>query len=228
MSAGVWATRTAQDARAYWQRRDAGYRVLLASMIASQLAPFDSLVEVGCHACANLWAIRQQYPRAQLYGIDPSQALLDEARLLWNEDATDRMTSSQRAAFQAGHLPESLGLELFCGTAPGCVGGLADVLASQGLTVDIGLTVYTLAYLSIPDASATLSALCDMATKAVVLFEPSCSTDEQQPIQENGCVPAWARDYQAWFREFRPDWAVTSSRFPGPQQLNACLIARRP
>lgn len=227
MSLPIWAARNGKDAQVYWESRAAQYRALIASFL-STLSPVRSLVEVGCHACANLWAIRQQYPHAQLYGIDPSEALLTEARALWTADAVSRMTVAQAADYRAGRLPENLGLELLAGAAPGCVDGFGEVLQANGATVEIGLTVYTLAYMTVREADETLEALTRLVTKAIVVCEPMVDGDEEQRVEEPGRIPAVARDYAAWFGLFHPDWRVQSLPFPGPQHLNRLVIARRP
>jgi S-adenosylmethionine-diacylgycerolhomoserine-N-methlytransferase len=44
------------------------------------LEPGQSLVEIGCGTARNLIAIAQRYPRARLFGLDASQAMLETAQ----------------------------------------------------------------------------------------------------------------------------------------------------
>jgi S-adenosylmethionine-diacylgycerolhomoserine-N-methlytransferase len=44
------------------------------------LEPHSNLVEIGCGTARNLIAIARAYPRAQLYGLDASAAMLETAR----------------------------------------------------------------------------------------------------------------------------------------------------
>jgi S-adenosylmethionine-diacylgycerolhomoserine-N-methlytransferase len=44
------------------------------------LAPGQSVVEVGCGTARNLIAIARRYPHARLFGLDASQAMLETAR----------------------------------------------------------------------------------------------------------------------------------------------------
>lgn len=226
MSVATWAARDTAAAQVYWETRAHQYRALVAAFLAP-VAPFDSLLEVGCHAGPNLWAIRQQYPRPQLYGVDPSGACVEYARVAWNADAYDRMTLAQRADYDAGRTPETLGVEFFEGIAPGWLVDFSEMLDAHGLTLDVALTVYTMAYLTVAEADATLERLVTLAQRAVVLVEPMRTEEEEARVEEPGRIPAWARNYASWFALRRPDWRVTVRPFPGPQGLNTCLIARR-
>ena len=57
------------------------------------LQPDDALVEVGCGTARNLIAIAHRYPRARLFGLDASSAMLETAREhVARAGLTDRIT----------------------------------------------------------------------------------------------------------------------------------------
>lgn len=225
MSAGLdfWKTRNARDAAHYWHERGAGYRALLASML-HQVAPFESLLEIGCHSGPNLWAIRQQFPAPHLMGLEPSEPCAAFGLAACTKDAIARMTADAKRAYEArvpeeGEMP-SVGIDFFVGCAPD---GLQDFK-----DIDVVLTCYTLAYLPLDACAETLRRACELAKKAIVLAEPMHDSGQPEALIRSGDLPTWRRNYADWFRTSRPDWAVVERPFPAVQDLNRVVIARAP
>lgn len=216
-----WATRSKQDAADYWATRGAGYRGLLASMLAP-LAPFQSLLEIGSHSGPNLWAIRQQWPLVHLIGLEPSEACAKYGQCAAVAEALERLSPAERQAFDrraasSGEVP-SVGVDFFVGSAPSGLGVFTSI--------DVVVSCFTLAYLSDQDLQATLAAVVATAKRGVLLVEPMATETEPGGVVTDVRVPYTRHDYRGWFTAHAPTWHVDVLPFPGPQGLNRALRAR--
>ena len=140
-----WATRDERAAKAYWESKGEMYRGLLADALRP-LAPFASVLEIGCHSGPNLWAIRQRWPDPVLYGGDPALKVA--------------MFGAAMCALPSAAAVDLSGIGFFCGSAPSCFDPFGVVpigVDEHGVgpcdkatlpDVDVIVSCYTLAYLT--------------------------------------------------------------------------------
>jgi hypothetical protein len=74
-----WADRPTRVAALYWEDCWAAHRRHVLDAVAS-VAPFASLLEVGCQSGPNLRLLRYAYPDAHLAGLDVNAAAVEYGR----------------------------------------------------------------------------------------------------------------------------------------------------
>lgn len=73
-----WAERQIDWKTSYFDTHDHPHRELIVRLLKT--IPFKSLLEVGCASGPNLYKIRQNFPHAELGGVDVSEAAVHEGR----------------------------------------------------------------------------------------------------------------------------------------------------
>lgn len=193
----VWAYRGGPAAaRHYWDsawmpHRDQVIRAL------EEVAPFESVLEVGCNAGPNLRRIALRWPRARLTGVDPNLAAL---------------LMATRQAELEGWLDRAWLLE-----------GTTATVEALVPVQDVVLTCYCLAYTVPDDLPATLLRLRGLARCALILIEP---TGDSEAMESPGQVPAWRHDYPAVIDALFPGSRCDGWDFDGPDALNHVTIVR--
>lgn len=163
-----WRTRDQADPGLvdyYWQSRTAPARRAIAETIAG--LDGESLLEVGCHAGANLWAAAQVRPFARLAGTDLSPTVLAEA--------------GRRLA------AASLLVELKTAAATD--------LTFDDKSFDIGLTSVTLVCVGQEEIDASLDEIIRVTRQWLVLCEPwSDEPDDRPDLYPE--TTYWIRNYR--------------------------------
>jgi ubiquinone/menaquinone biosynthesis C-methylase UbiE len=80
--------RTTRGHKRFWRKRDDWERAYFTPehphrdliIAALEGMRFGSVLEIGCGAGANLWRIKQRFPRAEIGGIDLNEKALEVAR----------------------------------------------------------------------------------------------------------------------------------------------------
>lgn len=228
-----WRDRTPEHAQRYWETRAAPYRGLLADALRP-LTPFDSVLEIGCHSGPNLWAIRQKWPDAVLYGIDPALSLVCSGAKTFANPTAATHTDLLGVCFMRGEAPSCFGP---AGVEPIVLSESGDVICGEpcALPDEVGVivTCYTLAYLTEPQLDETLVHMMRIATRGLVLVEPQ--PDDWQAIcggWPSSAMPTTLGQVQPYHHDYlhklhTAGWTVTSRPFPGPDNLNAILVATR-
>lgn len=203
-----WQNRTAAHAKRYWDTRAEPYRGLLADALRA-LAPFTSVLEVGCHSGPNLWALRQRWPDVKLIGVDPSRDVLGYG--VW----------AMSAKPSEGGLGDD-NVEFFEGYAPSCFEDFPSV--------DVVVSCYTLAYIAPAQIDAVMTALLASATKGVVLVEPG--PDQAYEPFASSPMPVTAGKIQPYYHDYltrlqQGGCSVVQRTFPGPDNLNRIWVATR-
>ena len=164
-----WGTRDQADPGLvdfYWQSRTAPAR----RAIAEAIQPLDgrSMLEIGCHAGANLWAVGQVRSFDRLAGTDLSPTVLVEAR--------------RRLA------AESLPVDLSIASA--------DALPFADKSFDIALTSVMLVCIGPEAIDASLDEILRVTRRWLVLCEPwsERTADEADYHPE---ATYWVRNYRA-------------------------------
>lgn len=156
----------------YWATRMQPYRGLLASML-SHLKPWTSLLELGSHVGANLYAIRQQWPNAALMGLDLNAEFVVAGAKLFRHEGVE-------------------GVELFQANLmdPGVLDAFQEI--------DVVLSCYSLAYMPpIPCARVIVEAMT-LAKRGLIIVEPQHIEGRPDPVlSAQHPAPRWVHDYLA-------------------------------
>lgn len=188
------------------------YRGLLADSL-SPLAPFGTVLEIGCHSGPNLWALRQRWPHSHLIGVDPGDKTIMYGAAM-----------CELGIQKGDHLDN---IDFYHGSAPAVLTD-AEHLRAWG-PVDVIVSCYTLAYLHEVELGLTLDAMLKVARKGLVLCEPmpinGAVTSEL--IERSHKVPSWRHPYVDRVAALAPSAKLTSRRFPGPDALDGILVVRK-
>jgi hypothetical protein len=167
-----WRVRDQTDAGLsdfYWQSRNAPARRAIAETVAA--LDGNSLVEIGCHAGPNLWAIGQMRSFERLAGTDLSRTVLHEAR--------QRLAGAGLAA----ELAEAA----------------ADALPFADKSFDICLTSVTLVCVGPEAIESSLDEIVRITRTWLVLCEPWSDAPEDRPDYYPNTT-YWIRNYRARLR----------------------------
>jgi hypothetical protein len=167
-----WRTRDRDEAgltEFYWQSRQAPARRAIAEAVAA--LDGDSLLEIGCHAGPNLWAIGRTRAFDRLAGTDLSPTVLAEAR------------SHLAAAGLTGALAVAA----------------ADALPFADKSFDICLTSVTLVCAGPETIDASLDEIVRVTAKWLVLCEPWSEQPRDRPDYYPNTT-YWIRNYRAHLR----------------------------
>jgi hypothetical protein len=150
----------------YWQSRHAPARRAIADAVEE--LDGHSLLEIGCHAGANLWAIGQVRSFDRLAGTDLSPTVLAEAH--------------RRLA------AEGLAAELVLASA--------DALPFGDKSIDIALTSVMLVCVGPEAIEASLDEILRVTRRWLVLCEPWSERPGQHPDRHPETT-YWIRDYRS-------------------------------
>lgn len=167
-----WRTRDQYDAGLadfYWQSRDAPVRRAIAESVAA--LDGHSLLEIGCHAGPNLWAIGKARAFDRLAGTDLSPTVLAEARR---------------------HLTAA-------GLTGAFAVAAADALPFADKSFDICLTSVTLVCVGPETIDASLDEIVRVTAKWLVLCEPWSERRRDRPDYYPNTT-YWIRNYRARLR----------------------------
>ncbi len=109
--------------------------------LLKELAPFDSLLEIGCNVGPNLKLIREKFPKVMTSGIDPNEASVEASH-----------------AFVPG-----------AGVIVGDVRNLLNLFPMKSF--DVILADASLMYVEPEEISAVMDAIALVSKKAVVIIE---------------------------------------------------------
>lgn len=167
-----WRTRDRDDAgltEFYWQTRQAPARRAIAEAVAA--LDGQSLLEIGCQAGPNLWAIGQARSFDRLAGTDMSPTVLTAARR---------------------HLAGA-------GLTPILAEAAADALPFADKSFDICLTSITLECIGQETIDASLDEIVRVTRKWLVLCEPWSEQPDDRPDYHPNAT-YWIRNYRARLR----------------------------
>lgn len=131
----------------YWDSTEGGQRDAIIGAL-EHVGDFASVLEVGCNTGPNLRRIHRRWPRVDLAGMDIHRGAIDFGRGAAEAEGWD----------WTGH-----------------VGDLRE-LGRLGLTADVVLSCYALAYLDPRDIDDVLAAALACAKTALVICEPGPGT----------------------------------------------------
>ncbi|WP_137043632.1 class I SAM-dependent methyltransferase [Pseudolabrys sp. FHR47] len=163
-----WRTRDQTDpglVEFYWQSRHAPARRAIAEVVKD--LDGRSLLEIGCHAGANLWAISQVRSFERLTGTDLSPTVLAEARR--------RLAAEGQAA------------ELVLAST--------DALPFADKSVDIALTSVMLVCVGPEAIDASLDEILRVTRRWLVLCEPWSERKGEHPDRHPETT-YWIRNYR--------------------------------
>lgn len=196
---GWWA---AQDDPAwlahYWNSVDLPIRDAIVEAVAD-LAPFQSLTELGCHCGPNLRRLSARWPAARYYGIDANAAALKYAER--HADAFAAPVQFTRSLCFGQDQPMWL---------------LADVL----------LSCYALAYVAPLMLGRILSA--SRPGVGLVIAEPHGHGELDARLLPWGetSVAEWHHDYHAEVTRLWPDATVTERIIAPHDGITSILVVR--
>jgi len=191
---------------AYWATVQAPHRTALVDALRT-VAPFDSLLEVGCGPGVNLWRIHQAFPDADIVGMDIANAAIDYgSEIFARADLDGTLQGSGRVTLCAAALPDDL----------------AQLPVDD---VDVVLSCYALAYLPPEALDVALGAIVTIARQGIVLAEPMVEPGFAEGLTSR--LPEWRHDFLGWFREHAPGWRIALWPMPPVDRLSMTLIARR-
>ena len=209
LEAGNWWAQSRGPRAGHWvetYQHSLGHRHRAQIVEAVQAIKPETLLEVGCHCGPNLVRLGQALPGLRMLGVDINAEAITGGRQ-W-------MTSlglSDLVQLNAGRIPDVL---------TGLPTGSCDVV----------LSCYALAYIAPADLDAVLYEMGRIASRAVVLAEP---TTLEGPVPDKRSLTGyseWAHHYQKstqWIGTWRNmTWTVTPVS-PPVDRLNAVLVASR-
>lgn len=164
-----WRTRDLSDpglVEFYWQSRHAPARRAIAEAIEG--LDGRSLLEIGCHAGANLWAVSQLRSFERLAGTDLSPTVLTEAR--------------RRLAAE--------------GLPVGLTVASADALPFANKSFDIALSSVMLVSIGPEAISASLDEILRVTRRWLVVCEPWSERQRGYPDRHPETT-YWIRNYRA-------------------------------
>lgn len=195
--------RTASDdgwLRQYWDSYQDAHRDFWLAAIES-LAPFHSLVEIGCHVGPNLRRLKAAFPDAALTGVDPCAAAVAFGQ------AQPELVGVTWAATEVGPW----------------------LSAQPDRAFDIVASCYALSYVQPPDLIGVLRDCWRLTKKALVIFEPM-AFDEKTGGWINGGYVEWHHPY-LWALAHVPECRGLAADVTGYEsakhRLNGLVVVKR-
>lgn len=162
------------------------HRPYLVSQIEKQL-PFKSVLEVGCHAGANLMLLAKRFPNVTLEGIDINEHFIDVGK---------------EAMAKEGIKNVSLAL------------GTADNLSHfEDKSMDITFTDATLMYVGPDQIMQTLKEI-QRVTRKAILFNEWCFEDAHNSQHSVWYYLHWVHDFKSLLQDLSPSEKVTLIKLP--------------
>lgn len=185
----------------YWNATEGPHRDAVIRALAT-VAPFSSVLEVGCNAGPNLRRIHARWPRVDLLGMDIHDGALKYG---------------QRAARAEGW------------AWAGYCGDLRDLHLLGADIADVVLTCYSLAYLDPRDIVEVLDACLAAARSALIIAEPMALAGE--PAKYAPPMPGVVPEYHHPYQDLLAQRGLESTMLPitpPENRLAHVLIVRRP
>lgn len=197
----VWADRSDPDwAAQYWAAVTQPHRHALVRAIDT-LAPFDSVLELGCAAGVNLRLLHDRYHHVRLSGIDVNATLVDLARVK-SAEAGWALHATQGDIRTVDPLPAA----------------------------DVVFSCYTLAYLTPDDARQVVRRMSRAAQLGIVVMEPMSEHRFPVDVWNGEPAREIAHPYTQylWNVDHGDTWRLTHiEAVPRVDRLNRCLVFRR-
>jgi len=144
------------------------HRGFLAERVG-KLAPFESLLEVGCGGGANLVVLARAYPGARFYGVDISARAIRAAETVLSREAI-----ANAAVF---------------------VGRAEDLRSFEDKSVDVVLTDAALMYVGPDKITRTISELARVARKGLIFNEWHLFEEGGSGLRRYWYYAHWVHDY---------------------------------
>jgi len=165
-----------------------------------------TLLEIGCHCGPNLIRLAMDYPAMHMAGFDVNAEAVDAGKAWVEQKGLTSRIRLDRATFPQGTQKSTTGC------------------------VDVVLSCYTLAYVSVADIDAALYECGRLAKKAVILAEPMTEdAKETETFMTNG-YHEWGHRYSArvpWIATLRNCYMSLVPVSPPVDRLKSILVLRR-
>jgi hypothetical protein len=185
LHAWIWRTRAKESFESLPQSAMHPHRELVIEAVR-QLAPFESLLEIGCHSGPNLVRLARSFPSARFSGLDLNPEFIAPGRAWMRE--------------------QSIGnVELEVATA----GSLAD-RASR--SVDILLADAVLMYVGPEHIVETLRHMRRIARRGLVIVDWMLRADDSR--MHHWCDLHWVHNYSALIGNFAPECIFHVTKIP--------------
>jgi len=196
--------RTAAWIEQYQTSLDIHHRKVISKIVGELDA--KTVLEIGCHCGPNLVRLAVDYPSLLLAGFDVNADAIEAGKAWIAQKGLSHRIRLDRATFPTGTEKSTTGC------------------------VDVVLSCYTLAYVSVKDIDAALYECGRLAKNAVVLAEPMTDgPTEGETFMTNG-YHEWAHRYQArapWISTLRNCQLSIVPVSPPVDRLKSILVLRR-
>ena len=185
LHAWIWRTRAKESFESLRESALHRHRELVIEA-ARQLAPFESLLEIGCHSGPNLVRLARAFPSARFSGLDLNAAFIAQGRAWMREEGI-------------------VNVELEVATA--------DALAERASSgADIVLADAVLMYIVPERIGETLRHMCRIARRGVIIVDWMLGADDSR--MHHWYDLHWVHNYPALIGKISPECRLHVTRIP--------------